>query len=130
MRRSKQTLAAKNDELLFQEELFTILVQNSQDIFMLYSMETKALEYVSPNVEKLLAFQRNSSATIRKSSTFCAVNAEDSLLNRNLSRTPGNDPIHSNSEWANRKTGGAPVVSRDTVPGDHPRVSKAASGAF
>lgn len=105
VRRSKQTLAAKNDELLFQEELFTILVQNSQDIFMLYSMETKALEYVSPNVEKLLGISTEFIGNDPKKFNVCAVNAEDSLLNRNLSRTPGNDPIHSNSEWANRKTG-------------------------
>lgn len=105
VRRSKQTLAAKNDELLFQEELFTILVQNSQDIFMLYSMETKALEYVSPNVEKLLGISTEFIGNDSKKFNVCAVNAEDSLLNRNLSRTPGNDPIHSNSEWANRKTG-------------------------
>ncbi len=100
------TLEAKNEELQFQEELSTILVKNTHDILMLYSQETKALEYVSPNVEKLLGISTESHRQrSEKVQAFALVNAEDSLLNRNLSRTPGNDPIHSNSEWANRKTG-------------------------
>ena len=54
VRRSHATLRQKNTKLLYRDELFKKLSLNVDDIFLMLDAETAKVDYVSPNVERLL----------------------------------------------------------------------------
>ena len=54
LRRSHTTLHRKNTEILYRDELFQKLSQNVDDVFLMLDAETAKVDYVSPNVERLL----------------------------------------------------------------------------
>ena len=54
MRRNRATLRQKNTKLLYRDELFKKLSMNVDDVFMMLDAETAKVDYVSPNVERLL----------------------------------------------------------------------------
>ena len=54
MRRNRATLRQKNTKLLYGDELFKKLSLNVDDIFLMLDAETAKVDYVSPNVERLL----------------------------------------------------------------------------
>ena len=54
LRRSHTTLHRKNTEILYRDELFQKLSQNVDDVFLMLDAETSKVDYVSPNVERLL----------------------------------------------------------------------------
>ena len=54
MRRNRATLRQKNTKLLYRDELFKKLSLNVDDIFLMLDAETAKVDYVSPNVERLL----------------------------------------------------------------------------
>ena len=51
---NRQKLRKKDTEILYREELFSTLSNNVDDIFMMLDAESFHVDYVSPNVEKLV----------------------------------------------------------------------------
>ena len=54
LRRNRTTLHQKNTEILYRDELFQKLSLNVDDVFLMLDAETSKVDYVSPNVERLL----------------------------------------------------------------------------
>ena len=54
VRRSHATLHRKNTEILYRDELFQKLSLNVDDVFLMLDAETSKVDYVSPNIERLL----------------------------------------------------------------------------
>ncbi len=54
LRRSHVTLRRKNTEIMYRDELFQKLSLNVDDVFLMLDAETTKVDYVSPNVERLL----------------------------------------------------------------------------
>ena len=54
VRRSHTTLRRKNTEISYRDELFQKLSRNVDDVFLMLDAETSKVDYVSPNVERLL----------------------------------------------------------------------------
>ena len=54
VRRSHTTLRRKNTEILYRDELFQKLSRNVDDVFLMVDVKTTKVDYVSPNVERLL----------------------------------------------------------------------------
>ena len=54
LRRSHVTLRRKNTEISYRDELFQKLSLNVDDVFLMLDAETAKVDYVSPNVERLL----------------------------------------------------------------------------
>ena len=54
VRRSHSVLRRKNTEILYRDELFQKLSQNVDDIFLMLDAKTTKVDYVSPNIERLL----------------------------------------------------------------------------
>ncbi len=52
--RSRDALRRKDTELLYKDELFTRLSRNVDDVFLMMDAETSRVDYVSPNIERLL----------------------------------------------------------------------------
>lgn len=55
--RSRRSMAEKNREIQSRESLFNLLTQNTDDIFLLFSPEDYKVEYVSPNLKRVLGIQ-------------------------------------------------------------------------
>ena len=53
-------LRRKNTEILYREELFSKLSQNVDDVFMMLDATTYNLDYISPNMERLLGLTKES----------------------------------------------------------------------
>lgn len=54
LRRNRRNLDAKELAIEYREELLSILVSNTDDIYIMFSPDGCKVEYVSPNIEKLL----------------------------------------------------------------------------
>ena len=54
VRRSHTTLRRKNTEISYRDELFQKLSLNVDDVFLMLDAETAKVDYVSPNIERLL----------------------------------------------------------------------------
>ncbi|MGN0505715.1 MAG: response regulator [Lachnospiraceae bacterium] len=52
--KNRQNLKKKDMELLYREELFTTLSNNVDDVFLMLDAATFRVDYISPNVEKLV----------------------------------------------------------------------------
>ena len=52
--KSRDALRRKDTELLYKDELFTRLSRNVDDVFLMMDAETSRVDYVSPNIERLL----------------------------------------------------------------------------
>ena len=54
LRRSHSVLRRKNTEILYRDELFQKLSLNVDDVFLMLDAKTSKVDYVSPNIERLL----------------------------------------------------------------------------
>ena len=54
IRRYRRSLTEKDQEILYREELFSVLSNNVDDIFTMLDADTLHVEYISPNIEKLV----------------------------------------------------------------------------
>ena len=54
LRKSHDTLRRKNTEILYRDELFQKLSLNVDDVFLMLDTKTSKVDYVSPNIERLL----------------------------------------------------------------------------
>ena len=54
LRKSHDTLRRKNIEILYRDELFQKLSLNVDDVFLMLDTKTSKVDYVSPNIERLL----------------------------------------------------------------------------
>lgn len=52
--RYRRSLSKKDAEILYRDELFSILSSNVDDIFLMLDGETMGVDYISPNVERLV----------------------------------------------------------------------------
>ena len=52
--RSRDALRRRDTEILYRDELFTRLSRNVDDVFLMRDAETSHVDYVSPNIERLL----------------------------------------------------------------------------
>ena len=52
--RYRHSLKEKNSELKYREELFSILSNNTDDIFIMLNAEDLHVDYISPNIERLV----------------------------------------------------------------------------
>ena len=59
VRRSHSVLRRKNTEILYRDELFQKLSLNVDDVFLMLDAKTTKVDYVSPNIERLLGVPEN-----------------------------------------------------------------------
>ncbi len=57
VQRNKRVMVSKEAEIAYREQLFDILANNTDEVFVMISKDDMAVDYVSPNVERVLGFQ-------------------------------------------------------------------------
>ena len=58
--RYRHNLEEKDSELKYREELFSILTSNTDDIFIMLDAEDFRVDYISPNIERLVGISESS----------------------------------------------------------------------
>ena len=57
-RQSQKKIMEKEGDLQYRERLFGILANNTNDVFLMFTTDRYQLEYISPNVERLLGISQ------------------------------------------------------------------------
>ena len=59
IRKNYLNLRKKDSEIKYREELFSVLSNNVDDIFLMLNTEDFSVGYVSPNIEKILGISQS-----------------------------------------------------------------------
>ena len=105
LQKSRRNLKKKDMEILYREELFSTLSQNVDDIFLMLDAEHFRVDYISPNIEKLVGIPESEARSdIRRLDRL--VKAENTVLV--LDQLPDILPSQQNEwdrEYVHQKTG-------------------------
>ncbi len=108
--RTQKDLLAKDKEIAYQEQFFdifaTYLANNISDVYLMLDHETENVEYVSPNVERVLGVKAEDLKDFIESPDVVAdsENFEDYYTEVNA-LSPGEEARTRNTERINPKTG-------------------------
>ena len=101
---NKRKLQSKDKQLLEREELFSHLSRNVDDVFLMIDIDTRKVEYISPNVQRILGV---SPASVREDyHVLCHAGKEDcSARLESLMRMEQGTQQEWNREFINQQTG-------------------------
>ena len=108
LRRVRRRADAKELAIESREQLFSMLVRNADDIYVMFSPDAYEVEYVSPNVEKLLGV---SVEAVKNNIRALSDSAAD----------PSSDPRIDVSRAHSSAHRRASLVPGNVVPGIHQR---------
>lgn len=121
LRRVRRRADAKELAIESREQLFSMLVRNADDIYVMFSPDAYEVEYVSPNVEKLLGVSVEAvKNNIRALSDSAADPSSDPRIDDIASLEEGRVPssVSRAHSSAHRR---ASLVPGNVVPGIHQR---------
>lgn len=108
IRRNRQSLAEKDTEIMYQEELFNMLSDNVDDIFLMLDADDFKVSYISSNVEKLLGIsEKEVRASIHKTSQLVRGDSDDDSLLVHLPNIALGQRQEWDREYTHRRTGEA-----------------------
>ena len=93
-------------ELKYREQMFDILSNSVDDIFIMYDMQTGSMDYLSPNVEKLLGIPFKEAHADIRSIASCAVDKNNIIIPRDvIEGIPVNGSRFWECEYMHQSTG-------------------------
>lgn len=84
LQRNRRNLDAKAMEIKYREELFGVLADNTNDIFVMFSADTLAVRYVSPNIERLIGISAEDVRNDVRVISRTAVDPSCNLINESM----------------------------------------------
>ena len=103
--KNRRSLEKKDTEILYREELFSMLSNNVDDIFLMLDADSMQVSYVSPNIEKIVGI---SEAAIRADISVLSRLLRDQNATRILDELPkmtSGQRKEWEREYVHRKTG-------------------------
>ncbi len=82
-------------ELQYRERMFDVLSNNVNDIFLMLDPQTQKVEYISPNIERLLGIKLKDARANIRTMASCAVDCNIIVPNEELQAIP----IGSSRDW-------------------------------
>lgn len=104
-RHRARLLSEKEKELQYMEWLFSILTQNTDDVFVLFSPETFKADYISPNVERVLGVERQLISDDVHKMMLAAVDNQFTLSKENLASIKEDETWKADRELRHCVTG-------------------------
>ncbi len=105
IRKNRQKLKKKDKEILYREELFNSLSNNIDDIFMMLDSDSLRVDYISPNIEKLIGLSEESvRANIREMDQLVKYDDTARVFDQLSDILPGQQG-EWNREYVHQKTG-------------------------
>ncbi len=106
-RRSHRQIRKREDDVRYRELLFGILAQNTNDVFLMFTKDDYTVEYVSPNVERVLGISQEE---IKENIKVLGIPNETKRMNEDMQAIKNLSIHHSvvrEGERVHRKTGEA-----------------------
>jgi len=101
---SYQRIQEKEGDVQYREELFSILANNTDDVFLMFTTDNYTIEYISPNVERVLGVsQEEARADIHVLDEFLVDDREG--LNHNVREMEQRGSVYFKGEWIHKKSG-------------------------
>ena len=104
IRNRKQSQSAKA-EIAYREKMFDILSATVDDIFIMIDPVTQGVDYVSPNVERLLDISESTVKSDIRAMAKCAVNYDIIIPQDVLGEIPAGGNKHWECEYMHQSTG-------------------------
>ena len=104
-RKNRQSLLRKDTELLYREELFSTLSGNVDDIFMMLDAKKLHVDYLSPNIEKLVGIPEEVARADIRTLDALVKNRETALIFDQLLAIQTGQQMDWDREYIHRKTG-------------------------
>ncbi|MCM1174103.1 MAG: response regulator [Blautia sp.] len=102
--RSHRRILEKEDDVQYREELFSILANNTNDVFLMFTTDDYTVEYISPNVERVLGVpQEKAGADIHILDEFLA--ADRGNLSDFVEGIARDGFVSYEGEWAHKMSG-------------------------
>ena len=105
IRRNRRNLRKKDTELLYREELFAALSGKVDDIFMMLGAKDLRVDYLSPNIEKLVGVPEEEARANIRVLDETAKNREIPLIFDQLLAIQPGQQVDWDREYVHRKTG-------------------------
>lgn len=103
--RYRRSLSRKDTEILYRESLFSILSGNVDDIFAMLDSETLKVDYISPNVEKLVGIPESTVRDNIRVMDSLVKNKENGLILDKLSDILPGKQAEWDREYIHQQTG-------------------------
>lgn len=95
IRKNYLNLRKKDSEIKYREELFSVLSNNVDDIFLMLNTEDFSVGYVSPNIERILGISQSEAMSDESIIENSAVTDKDENIRENLIRMS----VGERKEW-------------------------------
>ena len=105
IQRYRRSLTEKDKEILYREELFSVLSSNVDDIFTMLDAETLCVEHISPNIEKLVGIPESEARENIRVVDRLAKDADTGLILDKLHTIPAGEQAEWDREYVHQKTG-------------------------
>lgn len=105
IRRNRQNLRRKDTQLVYRDALFSTLSRNVNDVFMMLDAKNLRVDYLSPNVEKLLGVPEEEARDDIRTLDALAKNREIPLIFDQLLAIQPGQQVDWDREYIHRKTG-------------------------
>lgn len=103
--RNRRNLDAKAMELKYREELFSVLADSTNDIFVMFSSDTLAVRYISPNIERLIGITAEEVMRDVHVISHTAVDPRCNLINDDMYSIPIGEYAQAGCERVHQGTG-------------------------
>ena len=102
---NRRRLRSKDMELLYREELFTTLSSNVDDIFLMMAQDGQRVDYISPNIEKLLGLSPESARSDIRSTVSQVMTGDEISIFDQLPDMQPNEQTELDKEYIHLVTG-------------------------
>ena len=101
---SHRRLMEKEGDLKYREQLFSILANNTNDVFLMFTTDDYTIEYISPNVERVLGIpQEEARKDIGLLNKFQICDREK--VNGQIEELDAEGSVSYEGEWIHKKSG-------------------------
>ena len=107
IRRYRRSLTEKDQEILYREELFSVLSNNVDDIFTMLDADTFRVEYISPNIENLVGIPESEARENIRVVDRLVKDPETTLVLDQLPDVQPGEQAEWDREYVHQKTGEA-----------------------
>ena len=105
IRRYRRSLSRKDTEILYRENLFSTLSSNVDDIFAMLDSDTLRVDYISPNVEKLVGIPERTVRNNIRVVDSLVKNTENGLILDRLPTIMPGEQAEWDREYIHQQTG-------------------------
>ncbi len=103
--RTQIRIGQKEDDVQYREQLFSILANNTNDVFLMFTTLDYTVEYVSPNVERVLGISQEEIMSDIRVLEKSVTDDGETISYENIKNMRSNDCLRREGERHHKKSG-------------------------